>query len=89
MTKMELVEAWFALKGDQPYTLADLVSIVDTASRIGADLQRDEIIRELQEEIKFNSDVNRNPESRLGELVIPNVGLMEALRIVYPVTEDD
>ena len=89
MTKLELFESWIALKGDQPYTFADLVSIVDEASHIGANLKHAEIVAMIQDEIMANSDVQQNPDARLGELVVPNVGLMDALRIVSTKNEED
>lgn len=88
MTKLELVESWITLKGDQPYTFADLVAIVDEASQIGADLKQAEIVALIQDEIMFNSDVQQNPDAQLGELVTANVGLMDALRIVWPENDD-
>ena len=87
MTKLELIESWMTRKGNQPYTFADLVAIVDEASQIGANLKQAELVAMMQDEIMVNADAQRNPNTNLGELVIPNVGLMNALRIVWP--EDD
>lgn len=87
MTKLELIESWIACKGDQPYAFADLVSIVDEASHIGAGLKQAEIVALIQDEIISNSDVQQNPDAVLGEVVVPNVGLMDALRIVWPEDE--